>query len=57
MRRMHRRGKLLVLTFFAPNAGEPGEQLSVSQRDWEQYGKVEKTDGPVRMADMRKLAR
>ena len=44
----------IILTFVSPEARKPGEQITISQTDWDQHG--EWRPAPARMADIRKLA-
>ena len=57
VKRMTRRGKLVSLLLYSVTPGPKGEQLLVSQEDWNRFGRVERQVGHVRMTDIRRLAR
>jgi hypothetical protein len=55
VKRRFRLGYRLKLIFFAPVRGQTGDQLIVTQQEWDRYGRIHFTT-PQQMPDVRRMA-
>lgn len=54
VKRMRQGPKGIILTMVSAEKGKPGEQITVSQADWDQYGEWRELES-TRMADVRHI--